>query len=184
MCFQDTHQIWGRSAKFFSKSKSCSRWGSESGSWFYFGFQYQTYISYIEDTHQILFGAANSFENYCVHMKSPRRDRQTARRTDGRTDGRTYIQTEFFFCLFCLLRHTKHEHSSKEENFVFFTHAITIFSVFTYSVCDEKVKMHEINKLSKFKGLAKMNNPPWEHCRYIFANTLEKFLFYSCWEFP
>ena len=26
----------------------------------------------IEDTHQILFASANSFESYCVHMKSPR----------------------------------------------------------------------------------------------------------------
>ena len=34
--------------------------------------QDQTYISYIEDTHQILFGSASSFESYCVHMKSPR----------------------------------------------------------------------------------------------------------------
>ena len=43
-----------------------------------------------------------------------------------------------FFSLFCLLRHTKHEHSSKEDNF-FFTHAITTLSLFTYSVCDEKI---------------------------------------------
>ena len=80
--FKDTHKIWCRSAKFFSKSKSCSRWGSGSGSWFYFGFQYQTYISYIEDTDQILFGSANSFESYCVHMKSPRACGQTDRQTD------------------------------------------------------------------------------------------------------
>ena len=80
LCFKDTQQFWCRSAKFFSKSKSCSRWGS--GSWFYFGFQYQTYISYIEDTHQILFGSANSFESYRVHMKSPRTYRQTDRRAE------------------------------------------------------------------------------------------------------
>ena len=49
-------------------------------------------------------------------------------------------QTEIFFCLFCLLRHTKHKHSSKGENFLF-THAIIILSLFTYSVCDEKVKI-------------------------------------------
>ena len=117
---KDTHQIWCRSAKFLQKSKFCLR----SGSWFYFGFQYQTYISYIEETHQILFGSANSFESYCAHSKSL----CTARQTDGH-----------FFCLFCLLRHTKHEHSSKGE-FFFFTHAITILSLFTYSVCDEKVR--------------------------------------------
>ena len=44
---KDIHQIWYRFAKFLWKSKFCS----ESGSWYYFGFQYQTYISYIEDTH-------------------------------------------------------------------------------------------------------------------------------------
>ena len=43
------------------------------------------------------------------------------------------------FCLFCVLRHTKHEHSSKGENF-FFHHPITILFIFRYSVCDEKVK--------------------------------------------
>ena len=38
---------------------------------------------------------------------------------------RTYIQTdrqtEFFFCSFCLLTYTKHEISSKGENFCFFS---------------------------------------------------------------
>ena len=63
---KDIHQIWCRSAKFLWKSKFCSE------SWYYFGFQYQNYISYIEDTHQILFGSANSFASYCVHMKNPR----------------------------------------------------------------------------------------------------------------
>ena len=120
LCFKDTHRIWCRSAKFFSKSKSCSRWGSGSGSWFYFGFQYHTYISYIKDTHKILFGSANSLESYCVHMKSPRTYRQTDRQRDGN-----------FFRLLCLLKHTKHEHLSKREIF-FFTHAITILSLFTY----------------------------------------------------
>ena len=78
---KDIYQIWCRSAKFLWKSKFSSRSGS--GSWFYFGFQYQTYISYIEDTHQILFGSANSFESYCVHSKNLRTDRQTDRQTDG-----------------------------------------------------------------------------------------------------
>ena len=75
----------------------------------------QTYISYMEDTHQILFGSANSFKSYCVHMKSPRTYIQTSRRTDGQA-GR---QTEIFFGLFCLLRHTNHENLSKGENFFF-----------------------------------------------------------------
>ena len=100
---KDTHHIWCRSAKFLWKSKFCSGSESGSGSWFYIGFQYQTYISYIEDTHQILFGSAYSFESYCVHSKSPHTTRQTDRRK--------------FFCSFCFLRHTKHEHSSKGENF-------------------------------------------------------------------
>ena len=104
---KDIHQIWCRSAKFLWKSKFCSGSGFGSGSWFYFGFQYQTYISYIEDTHHILFGFANSFESYCVHMKSPRTYVQPGRQTDRRT----------FFCLFCLLRYTNHQHSSKREIF-------------------------------------------------------------------
>ena len=78
LCFKDTHHIWCRSANFFSKSKSCSR----SGSGCYFRFQYQTYISYIEDTDQILFGSANSFENYCVHSESPRTYVQQDNQTD------------------------------------------------------------------------------------------------------
>ena len=122
-CFKDNHQISCHSAKFFFKSKSCSRWGSGSGSWFNFGFQYQTYISYIEDTHQILFGSANSFESYCVYSKSPR----TYVQPDIQTDRRN-----LFFWFLYLQRHTRHEHSSKGENF-FFTHAITILSLFTYS---------------------------------------------------
>ena len=98
---KDIHQIWCRSAKFLWKSKFCLG----SGSWLYFGFQYQTYISYIEDTHHILFGSANSFKSYCVHIESPHTYSQTDRRTDRRD----------FFCLFCLLRHTKHEHASKGD---------------------------------------------------------------------
>ena len=129
---QDIHQIWCRSTKFLWKSKFCS----ESGSWYYFGFQYQTYISYMEDIHQNLFGFANSFKSYCVHMKSPRTRVHLDR------------QTEIFFGLFCLLRHTNHEDLSKGQNF-FFTHAITILSLFTYSVYDEKVKMPKRSKNSR-----------------------------------
>ena len=120
-----THQTWCRSAKFLSKSKSCSRSGSGSWSWFYFGFQYQTYISYIKDTHQILFGSANSFESYCVHSK--------ILRTHGQTDRRTDI---FFAC--CVLRHTKHEHSSKGKNF-FHSCDYNIFSFYILCMWWEKV---------------------------------------------
>ena len=45
---------------------------------------------------------------------------QTGRQTDRQTDGN-------FFCLFCLLRHKNH--------------AILILFLFTYSVCDEKLKI-------------------------------------------
>ena len=86
---KDIHQIWCRSSKFLWKSKFCSE--SRSGSWYYLGFQYQTYISDIEDTHQILVGSANSFESYCVHIKSPRTYVQTDRQTYGR---------KFFFACF------------------------------------------------------------------------------------
>ena len=126
LCFKDTHQIWCRPANIFSKSKSCSRWGLGSGSWFYFGFQYRTYISYIEDTHQTLFGSANSFESYCVHMKGPRTYRQTDRQK--------------FFLLVLSSTTYKTWTFVKRREFLFFTHAITILSLFTYSVCDEKVK--------------------------------------------
>ena len=81
---KDIHRIWCRSPKFLWKSKFCSESGSGSGSWYYFGFRYQTYISYIEDTQQILFGSANSFKSYCVRMKSPRTYVHPDRQTDGR----------------------------------------------------------------------------------------------------
>ena len=111
---KDIQQIWRRSAKFLWKSKFCLESGSGSGSWYYFGFQYQTYISYIEDTHQILFGSANCCKSYCVHMKSPRTyvhpDIQISIHPNRQTDGN-------LFGLFCLLRHKNHEHSSKGEFF-------------------------------------------------------------------
>ena len=91
LCFKDTNQIWCRSAKFFSISKSCSRWGWGSGSWFYCGFQYQTNISYVEDTHQILFGSANSFETYYVHVESPRTYSHIDRQTDRWTNGHFFV---------------------------------------------------------------------------------------------
>ena len=69
---------------------------------------------------------------------------------------RTYIQTnrqtEIFFGFFCLLRHKNHEHLSKGENFFFLNHAIKILSLFTYSVCDEKVKMTLGQVVTNFRG--------------------------------
>ena len=47
-------------------------------------------------THQILFGSANSFESYCVHMKSPhekcpRTYVRTSRNPDRQTDGNFFV---------------------------------------------------------------------------------------------
>ena len=147
---KDIHQLCCRSAKFLWKSKFCS--GSGSWSWYYFGFQYQTYISYIEDTHQMLFGSANSFESYC-HMKSPRTYGQTTRQTDRYTD----TQTDIFFA--CLSSKTyKIWTFVKRRGFFFFlfTHAIIILSLFTYSVCDEKENIQENEHATKLAtGIAR-----------------------------
>ena len=116
---KDIHQIWCRSAKFLWKSKFCSESGSGSGSWYYFGFKYQTYISYIEDTHRILFRSANSFKSYCVHMKSTRTYVYPDRQTDGN-----------LFGLFCLLRYKNHKHLSKGENFFFHSCDYNTFSFY------------------------------------------------------
>ena len=97
---KDIHQIWCRSAKFLWKSRFCPESGSGSGSSYYFRFQYQTYISDIEDTHQILCGSTNSFESYCVHMKSPRPYVHPDRQTDG-----------FFFSLMRLQYFSLHMHT-------------------------------------------------------------------------
>ena len=110
---KDIHQIWCHSAKFLWKSKFCSESGSGSGSWYYIRFQYQTHIPYKEDTHQILFGSANSFKSYCAHTIQ-----STIQSTYVRTS-RHRDRRNFFFGLFCLLRHKNYEHLSKGENFFF-----------------------------------------------------------------
>ena len=126
---KDIQKIWCRSTKLLWKSKFSSGSGSGSGSWYYFGFQYQTYISCIEDTHQILLGSTNTFESYCVHMKSPRTYVHPDRQADR--------QTEIFFCT--LSFNIYKTWTFIKRRIFFFTHAITILSLFTYSVCDEKV---------------------------------------------
>ena len=117
---------WCRSAKFLWKSKFCSGSGFGSGSWFYFEFQYLTYISYIEDTHQIFFGSANSFESYCVHMKSPRTYVQPDRQTDGRTGG----QTEIFFLLVLSSKTYKSWTFVKRREFFFHSRDYNTFSFY------------------------------------------------------
>ena len=87
----------------------------------------ESYSSYAKGIHQIWCRSAKKL--LCPHEKS----------TYVRTSRQTDRQTEIFFGLFCLLRHKNHKHLSKGENF-FFSHAIIILSLFTYSVCDEKVK--------------------------------------------
>ena len=47
----------------------------------------------MEDTHRILFGSANSFKSYRVHMKSPR----TYVHPDIQTDRRKFILACFVF---------------------------------------------------------------------------------------
>ena len=125
---KDIHQIWCRSAKFLWKSKFCSG----SGSRFYFGFQYQTYILHTLKTFtQIFFGSANSFESYCVHMKSPR-----TVQPDIQTDRRKFFLACFVFQDIQIMNIRQKERIF----FFFFTRAITILSLFTYSVCDDRVK--------------------------------------------
>ena len=81
------------------------------------------------------FGSANSFESYRVHIKSPRTYIQTDRQTEGN-----------FFRSFCLLRHTKHEHSSKGENFFFLQLCdYNIFSFYILRMWWESKKLNASN---------------------------------------
>ena len=70
---------------------------------------------------------------FCLNPQSESTHVCTARQIDRQTDKRT------FCCLFCVLRHTKHEHSSKGEFFFSFMR-LQYFLFFTYSECDKKVK--------------------------------------------
>ena len=54
-------------------------------------------ISYIEETHQILCGSANSFESYCVHMKRPRAYVQPDIQPTRQTDRRKFFFARFVF---------------------------------------------------------------------------------------
>ena len=141
---KDIHQIWCRSAKFLWKSKFCSESASGSGSWYYFGFQYQTYISDIEDTHQILFGSANSFESYCVHMNSPRTYVSTGRQTDIQTDG-------IFFLLVLSSETYKTWTFVKRRAFFFYSCDYNTFSFYILRIWWESKNILETNRLDMWK---------------------------------
>ena len=71
--------------------------------------------------------------------------------TDGQTDRRT------FFLLVLSSKTYKTWTFVKRREFFFFTHAIRILSLFTYSICDEKVKrillphrFHKVVSLRKY----------------------------------
>ena len=72
--------------------------------------------------------------------------RQTYRQTDRHADRQTSRQTEIFFACF-VFSDIQNMNLRQKERFFFFTHAIIILSLFTYSVCDEKVK--RINKVQR-----------------------------------
>ena len=72
---------------------------------------------------------------------------RTYMQTDRQTDRQTDIT---FFGLLCLLRHKKHEHLPKGENFFFFFHSsdYNTFSFYIPRICDEKVKMKKGSTVS------------------------------------
>ena len=149
---KDTHQIWCRSAKFLWKSKFCSESGSAS--WYYLGFQYQIYISYIEDTHQICLDPLTPSKvivsTWKVHVR-------TYIQIDRQTDG------NFFLLVLSSKTYKSWTFVKRREFFFFFTHAIIILSLFTYSVCDEKVKMNDLIAFS-IKYKEKNNREPNRSC--------------------
>ena len=113
---QVIHYILKTSIKFGVAPQSFCENQNSVQSWFFFGFQYQSYISYIEDTHQNLFRSANSFQNYCVHMKSPL----------------TYRQTDILKFFLLSSSKTYKTWTFVKRRIFFFTYAITILSLFTY----------------------------------------------------
>ena len=104
-----------------------TRSASGSGSWFYFGFQYQTYISYIEDTHQISFRKLLCLQPGSTYVQP---DNQTDIQTDIETHRKTGGQTEIFFFSFYRPRHTKHEHLFLSAFYLLFYYLITFLYIF------------------------------------------------------
>ena len=66
--------------------------------------------------------------------------RQTARQTDIQTGRRN------FFCLFCVLRYTKHEYSSKGKNFFFQSCDYNTFSFYIIRMGWESEKFFSSNE--------------------------------------
>ena len=83
-------------------------------------------------------------------------ENQNSVQTDRQTGGS-------FFCLFCLLRHTKHEHSSKGVNFFFHSCDYNTFSFYILRMWWE--------------------NENW-HAKFLYANLAHdfRFFFVSCFE--
>ena len=69
----------------------------------------------------------------------------------------------------------------QKERICFFTHAITILSLFTYSVCDEKVKRvgHlNIHGTVIFFGNLLITFQHYYHAKYIFLTSLIWLIFF------
>ena len=92
-------------------------------------------ILIIFPTNKIVFGSVDSFKSYSVH----KRDIQKHRQTD--------IQThEIFLTFFEFPKHMKQIFIKKRS----FSLVITIICFFTYSVCDDKIKMCQLNSNKAF----------------------------------
>ena len=85
----------------------------------------------IPELHSVHRAHSPNFVRMRYSFKSYYASGQACGQTDGHIDG-------FFFYFFWVIRHKKHRHSLKGD--IFFNDAIKILSLFTYSVCDEKVK--------------------------------------------
>ena len=124
----------------------------------------------MEDTHQILFGSANSFKSYCVHMKIPR--------TYVHPDIQTDRQTEIFFGLFCLLRHINHEHLSKGENFFFHSCDYNTFSFYILRMWWKRKKKKLLEKTKKNSQLLKNDEVCDTRLRY--SNNFVSYFVKKC----
>ena len=79
------------------------------------------------------FHTQKTLTKFCLHSLTPSKVIVSTAKVHVQAGKQT--DRRIFFA--CFLRNIKHEHSSEGE--FFFTHAITILSLFTHAVCDEKV---------------------------------------------